>query len=161
MNGFPILSVMLLVPAVAAAVCLFLDAKSARWLALAATLVNLALGIVLWASFDIGGAQWQFVEHSDALFGSFSWALGIDGFALLLPETPPEEAERVVQRIVGVLHQSEFHLTEEVMEVVRVWPSAGVAARAPGLLVVALQGRRDRPVGVDQVWVLRLVGWPG
>ncbi|MBW4329351.1 NADH-quinone oxidoreductase subunit M [Stakelama sp. CBK3Z-3] len=84
MNGFPILSIMLLVPAVAAVACLFLDAKSARWLALAATLVDLALGIVLWASFDIGGAQWQFVEHSDALFGSFSWALGIDGFALLL-----------------------------------------------------------------------------
>lgn len=65
------------------------------------------------------------IEDAAARFGP-------DGFALLLPETPPEEAERVVQRIVGVLHQSEFHLTEEVMEVVRVWPSAGVAARAPG-----------------------------
>ncbi|WNO55021.1 NADH-quinone oxidoreductase subunit M [Stakelama saccharophila] len=84
MNGFPILSVMLAVPAVAAAICLFLDAKSARWLALAATLVNLALGVLLWANFDIGGAQWQFVEHSDALFGTFTWSLGIDGFALLL-----------------------------------------------------------------------------
>ncbi|MBR0551476.1 NADH-quinone oxidoreductase subunit M [Stakelama marina] len=84
MNGFPILSVMLAIPAVAAIVCLFLDAKSARWLALAATLVDLALGIVMWANFDIGGAQWQFVENSGPLFGSFSWALGIDGFALLL-----------------------------------------------------------------------------
>ena len=47
-------------------------------LALAATLVDLALGIVLWASFDIGGAQWQFVEYSP-VFGRFAWALGIDG----------------------------------------------------------------------------------
>ena len=121
MNGFPILSVMLLVPAVAAAVCLFLDAKSARWLALAATLVNLALGIVLWASFDIGGAQWQFVEHSDALFGSFSWALGIDGFALLLimlsvflmPICIGASWEAVQQRVPE--YMAAFLLTEVLM----------------------------------------------
>ncbi|WP_298673472.1 NADH-quinone oxidoreductase subunit M [uncultured Sphingomonas sp.] len=85
MNGFPILSVMLLVPALAAAACLFLSASQARWLALAATLANLALGVVLWLSFDIGGAQWQFVEHAP-IFGRFGWSLGIDGFALLLIE---------------------------------------------------------------------------
>ncbi|MGN6376365.1 MAG: NADH-quinone oxidoreductase subunit M [Sphingomonas sp.] len=83
MNGFPILSIMLAIPAVAAVACLFLSANAARWLALLATLVDLVLGIVLWAHFDIGGAQWQFQEFVP-LFGSFSWALGIDGFALML-----------------------------------------------------------------------------
>ena len=83
MNGFPILSVMLAIPAVAAIACLFLSANAARWLALLATLVDLVLGIVLWANFDIGGAQWQFQENVP-LFGSFGWALGIDGFALML-----------------------------------------------------------------------------
>jgi NADH-quinone oxidoreductase subunit M len=83
MNGFPILSVMLAVPAIAAVACLFLSANAARWTALAATLIDLALGIVLWASFDVGGAQWQFQEYAPA-FGSFAWALGIDGYALLL-----------------------------------------------------------------------------
>ena len=83
MNGFPILSIMLAIPAVAAVACLFLSANAARWLALLATLVDLVLGIVLWANFDIGGAQWQFQENLP-LFGSFSWALGIDGFALML-----------------------------------------------------------------------------
>ena len=82
-GGFPILSIMLAIPAIAAVVCLFLDARSARWLALAATLVDFALGIVLWASYDIGGAQWQFVENAGSL-GVFNWALGIDGFALML-----------------------------------------------------------------------------
>jgi NADH-quinone oxidoreductase subunit M len=83
MNGFPILSIMLLVPAVAAVACLFLPAQTARWTALAATLIDLALGVLLWASFDVGGAQWQFQEYAP-VFGSFAWALGIDGFALLL-----------------------------------------------------------------------------
>jgi NADH-quinone oxidoreductase subunit M len=83
MQGIPILSIMLAIPAVAAVICLFLDAKGARWLALAATLLDLVLGIVLWANFDIGGARWQFQEFQP-LFGNFAWALGIDGFALML-----------------------------------------------------------------------------
>ncbi|KTW14787.1 NADH-quinone oxidoreductase subunit M [Sphingomonas sanguinis] len=84
MQGFPILSVMLAVPAVAAIACLFLSAQGARLLALAATLIDFALGIVLWTQFDVGGAQWQFVEHAPGIFGPFGWSLGIDGFALLL-----------------------------------------------------------------------------
>ncbi|MEP9401163.1 NADH-quinone oxidoreductase subunit M [Sphingomonas sp. VNH70] len=83
MNGFPILSVMLAVPAIAAVLCLFVSANAARWTALVATLIDFVLGIALWASFDVGGAQWQFVEHAD-VFGRFAWALGIDGFALML-----------------------------------------------------------------------------
>jgi NADH-quinone oxidoreductase subunit M len=80
-----ILSLMLAIPAVAAVACLFLSANNARWLALIATLIDLALGAVLWSQFQIGGPQWQFVENVP-LFGSFSWSLGIDGFALLLIE---------------------------------------------------------------------------
>lgn len=83
MDGFPILSVMLLVPLVAGLACFFLDARPARLTALAATLANLALGIVLWANYETGGAQWQFVE-SVPLFDGFSYALGIDGIALML-----------------------------------------------------------------------------
>ncbi|MCP5380524.1 MAG: NADH-quinone oxidoreductase subunit M [Novosphingobium sp.] len=83
MDDFPILSLMLLVPLVAGVACLFADARLARNLALAATLVDFALGILLWASFDIGGAQWQFVERAP-LFAGFQWALGIDGIALML-----------------------------------------------------------------------------
>jgi len=83
MGGFPILSVMLLVPLAAAIACLFAEAKAARIIALGATLINLALGILLWAQYDIGGAQWQFTERA-ALFAGFNYALGIDGIALLL-----------------------------------------------------------------------------
>ena len=83
MGGFPILSLMLLVPLVGALACFFLEAKAARMVALVATLIDLALGIALWANYDVGGAQWQFVERAE-LFAGFSYALGIDGIALLL-----------------------------------------------------------------------------
>ena len=83
MEGFPILSLMLAVPFVAACLCLFVSSGAARWIALGATLVNLALGLVLWAGYDLDGAQWQFVEYAP-VFGRFAWALGIDGIALML-----------------------------------------------------------------------------
>jgi NADH-quinone oxidoreductase subunit M len=83
MVDFPILSLMLVVPLLGAAACLFVEAKQARAIALLATLIDLALGVALWAHYDIGGAQWQFVEKVP-LFAGFNWALGIDGIALML-----------------------------------------------------------------------------
>jgi NADH-quinone oxidoreductase subunit M len=80
---------MIAVPAVAAMLCLLLPgapdqkAMTARWLALVATLIDFALGVMLWASFDVGGAQWQFQEYAP-VFGRFAWAMGIDGIALML-----------------------------------------------------------------------------
>ena len=81
--GFPILSLMIALPLVAAFACLFAGDKGARWIALLVTFVDLALGLLLWNQYEVGGAQWQFTEHV-ALFGRFAWALGIDGIALLL-----------------------------------------------------------------------------
>ncbi|MCZ8017394.1 NADH-quinone oxidoreductase subunit M [Novosphingobium sp.] len=83
MADFPILSVMMLVPLLAAVACLLVEAKAARQIALVATLIDLALGVLLWVNYDIGGAQWQFHENVP-LFAGFSWALGIDGIALML-----------------------------------------------------------------------------
>lgn len=80
---FPILSLMLLVPLVAGIACLFLSAPAARLTALVATLIDLALGVLLWVNYDIGGAQWQFTERAE-LFAVFDYALGIDGIALML-----------------------------------------------------------------------------
>ncbi|MFN2100592.1 NADH-quinone oxidoreductase subunit M [Altererythrobacter sp. MF3-039] len=80
---FPILSLMLAVPLFAGIACYFLDAPAARMTALVATLFNLALGILLWLNYDIGGAQWQFQEEAK-VFAQFKYALGIDGIALML-----------------------------------------------------------------------------
>ncbi|MEP6346867.1 MAG: NADH-quinone oxidoreductase subunit M, partial [Parasphingorhabdus sp.] len=80
---FPILSLMMGLPMLAAIICLFLNAQAARWLALLTTLVLFGLGVVLWANYDIGGPQWQYVERAEP-FGSFAWALGIDGISMML-----------------------------------------------------------------------------
>ena len=79
---FPILTIMMLVPLVGALACLSAGSAS-RVIALAATLVTFALGVVLWANYEIGGAQWQFQERYELVAG-FSYALGIDGIALML-----------------------------------------------------------------------------
>ncbi|WP_397578185.1 NADH-quinone oxidoreductase subunit M [Sphingorhabdus sp.] len=79
----PVLSIMLAIPMVAAALCLFVRAELARPIALGATLVNFILGVVLWISYDAAGAQWQFTESAQ-LFGPIGWKLGIDGISLTL-----------------------------------------------------------------------------
>ena len=79
----PVLSIMLAIPVVAAAMCLFVRAELARIIALSATLLNLLLGVVLWINYDPAGAQWQFTE-SATLFGPIGWRLGIDGISLTL-----------------------------------------------------------------------------
>jgi len=83
MTGLPILSFLVLFPLVAGLVALFLSANGARWLALLTTLISLALGVALWASYNPDGAQWQFVEHY-GIGGGIAWAMGIDGIALML-----------------------------------------------------------------------------
>ena len=83
MNGLPILTILIALPLLAAATCLLVKAEPARWIALAATLIELALGAWLWSAYDPGGAQWQFVEFVP-LGGGPAWALGIDGIALML-----------------------------------------------------------------------------
>ena len=79
----PMLSIMLAIPVVAAAICLFVRAELARIIALSATLLNLVLGVMLWFNYDPAGAQWQFTENAN-VFGPIGWRLGIDGISLTL-----------------------------------------------------------------------------
>jgi NADH-quinone oxidoreductase subunit M len=82
-TDLPLLTILIALPLVAAGIALFLNANGARWIALVATLADLALGAYLWAAYDPDGAQWQFVEKFP-LGGGIDWALGIDGIALML-----------------------------------------------------------------------------
>ncbi len=84
MTSFPILSAILALPLLGALACLLTGANGARWIALATTLATLALCIGLWATYQVGGPQWQFVEQRQLFGDSFAWALGIDGIALML-----------------------------------------------------------------------------
>src|SRR3546814_748237 len=88
--GFPILSVLLAVPLAAALWILFAPgseagrAQNARVIALGATLIDFALGILLWLNFDSSTAAFQFQEDMPLFAPWFSWKLGIDGIALML-----------------------------------------------------------------------------
>jgi NADH-quinone oxidoreductase subunit M len=82
-NGLPLLSILIAIPLIAGVLCLFVRVEAARWIALVATLLDLVLSAWLWLAFDPNGPQWQFVEKLP-IAGNFSWALGIDGIALVL-----------------------------------------------------------------------------
>jgi NADH-quinone oxidoreductase subunit M len=81
-NGLPILTILVALPLLAAAACLFVKAEPARWIALVATLAVLALSAWLWSAYDPSGAQWQFLELNPLGNGK-PW-FGIDGIALML-----------------------------------------------------------------------------
>ena len=49
-------------------------------------------------------------------------------FAVILPDTPVNLASMVANRITGILHHSEFRLTDEIMEAINVWVDLGVCA---------------------------------
>ena len=84
MQGFPILTILIALPLLAALACLFVRAEAARWIALIATVIELVLGILLWMNFDPAGPQWQFVENVPLGGPYLNWQLGIDGIALML-----------------------------------------------------------------------------
>ena len=88
--GFPVLSMLVLLPVVACAWILLAPgndetrAANARWTALVVTLAELAIGIALWLDFDTSTAVFQYVERVDLFAPYLSWHLGIDGIALML-----------------------------------------------------------------------------
>jgi len=78
-----LLSILIALPLIAALLCLLVKANAARWIALVATLADLALGIYLWVNYNPDGAQWQYVEKLPLGHG-IDWALGVDGIAIVL-----------------------------------------------------------------------------
>jgi NADH-quinone oxidoreductase subunit M len=82
-TGLHWLTLLIVIPLAAAVLCLLVKDQGARWIALVATLIDLAISIYLWVNFDPNGPQWQFVEYKQ-LSGQVHYALGIDGIALVL-----------------------------------------------------------------------------
>ncbi len=67
--GFPLLSLLTFLPLVGATIILFVRgdeavvARNARWTALWTSLAVFLLSLTLWAGFDRGTAEFQFVER--------------------------------------------------------------------------------------------------
>lgn len=84
----PWLSVLWLLPLVGAVVVIVLPAsarQAAKWVALAFSLLSLAVGVVVAVGFRPGGDPYQFVESREWIpaFGT-GYTLGVDGIALAL-----------------------------------------------------------------------------
>ena len=82
--GFPILTVLALLPAVGAVSLIFLRGALAKQVALAVSVLALLLAIILAVQFDVGGGM-QFTEQARwiAPLGAY-YALGLDGIGLTL-----------------------------------------------------------------------------
>ncbi|WP_439594735.1 NADH-quinone oxidoreductase subunit M [Falsiroseomonas sp.] len=88
--GFPILSLVTFLPLAGALVIMLVRgeeevvARNARWTALWASLITLALSLLLWTGFDQSTAEFQFVERAAWLpeFG-VGYHMGVDGISVL------------------------------------------------------------------------------
>lgn len=87
MNGFPLLTLITLVPLIAGIIVSGLGSQKrlARNLALFSSLLSLGLAVVLWKSFDAGSGELQFVEKHDWIPAlGVSYFVGVDGLGLLM-----------------------------------------------------------------------------
>jgi NADH-quinone oxidoreductase subunit M len=89
MQNWPLLTLVTFLPLVGVAFILVLRgeaedvARNARWIALWTSLIVFALSLVIWAGFDPGRAEFQFVEQADWLPGfNIAYHMGIDGISL-------------------------------------------------------------------------------
>ena len=89
--GFPILSLITFLPLVGVLILVSLQGEDAviagraRFVALVTSLVELALGLYMWANFNPTMAGYQFVETAPWLAGlNIAYRMGVDGISLFL-----------------------------------------------------------------------------
>ncbi len=88
MFGFGVLSGLLVLPLVGAAIILSLRGEkaavdsNARYVALAATVVTFLLALVAWGRFDASSAAFQLVENHGWISETIRFRLGVDGFSM-------------------------------------------------------------------------------
>ena len=85
-ESFPLLSVLIFSPLIAAAIAAFIRNETVlRWWTLAFTSVAAIFSLELWQQFDPANAKFQLVEFADWIPTlKIDYALGIDGISLLL-----------------------------------------------------------------------------
>jgi NADH-quinone oxidoreductase subunit M len=89
LGGWPILSIITFLPAVGALLILFTGGDEeragyrARTIAFIVTAIDFVLTLLLWAKFDTGTADFQFVEAFDWLGSGITYKMGVDGISVL------------------------------------------------------------------------------
>ncbi len=91
MMSLPILTTLILLPLIGAAVLFFLvkdneeSKENARYVALWTTIVTFLMSLSLWFRFETGTAEYQFVEHVDWFKSlNIGYHVGIDGISLFM-----------------------------------------------------------------------------
>lgn len=86
MNGFPILTILTLLPLIGGIIVAGLhDRKLARSFALGFSLLSLGLALALWKTFDAANGALQFVEQHDWIPSlAVTYFVGVDGLGLLM-----------------------------------------------------------------------------
>jgi NADH-quinone oxidoreductase subunit M len=88
-SHLPILSLVTFLPVIGVLAILLTGgsqqtrANAARWIALIATLADLAVAIYIWTQFDGSTAAFQFVERAGWLGGNITYHMGVDGISVL------------------------------------------------------------------------------
>ncbi len=85
MTDFPWLTLLIFLPLAGAGVLYLVEERHARWIALAATVVDFVVALPLWWLFDPSSSRMQFVEHVAWITSPpIHYSLGIDGISLPL-----------------------------------------------------------------------------
>ncbi len=83
--GYPILTALVFLPLVGAAVIFFVKEGAIRWVALAVSLVEFVISLPLWLAFDSSVAGMQFTEHVNWITSPpINYSLGVDGISMPL-----------------------------------------------------------------------------
>ncbi|MDP6832016.1 MAG: NADH-quinone oxidoreductase subunit M [Alphaproteobacteria bacterium] len=90
MSDWPLLSLVTFLPLVGAAfIFLFAQGgteaadRNAKGVALMTTLLTFLISLVIWANFENGTADFQFVERRGWLGGNIDYSMGVDGISML------------------------------------------------------------------------------
>jgi NADH-quinone oxidoreductase subunit M len=89
MDGAPLLSLLIVLPLVGAAIIATVRgpaatvARNARSVALWTTVITFAVSLLVWMDFDNGSFEFQFVERHAWIGGGISYYVGVDGISLL------------------------------------------------------------------------------
>ena len=89
LNGIPILSIITFLPVLGAVAVMLIPGadesaqRRMREIALGFTTADFVLSLLLWANFNGGTSDFQFVERADWLGGGIGYKMGVDGISVL------------------------------------------------------------------------------
>ncbi len=89
MTGWPILSTVIFLPLLGAALIVLLRGddeaakRNARYIALWTTIITFAISLLLWHDFDPTTADFQFLEKRAWIGGAIPYQVGVDGISML------------------------------------------------------------------------------